>query len=74
MIKAFLEDLFSFFDRESIPYVVMRSYESLPEEVQSTDVDMCLRKKDVVRTVEYLLSGPYTITSVEMYYFLLSDV
>lgn len=67
MIKAFLEDLFSFFDRTSIPYVLMRSYESLPEEVHSTDIDVCLRKKDVVQTVEYLLAGPYAITSVGMH-------
>ena len=67
MIQEFLKTLFSFFERDAIPYVVMRSYEALPEEVLSTDIDLCLRKEDVVRTVEYLLSSPYVITSVGMH-------
>ena len=67
MKKDFLENLFDFFDDSDIPYAIMRSYESLPDEVRSGDIDIVIDKKNVIRIVEYLQSTTHKITAVGMH-------
>jgi len=60
-------NLFGFFDDSDIPYAIMRSYESLPDEVRSGDIDIVIDKKNVIRIVEYLQSTSHKITAVGMH-------
>ena len=61
---ACLKEVFSFLHMSSIPFLVLRSYESLPENIGGSDVDILLQEKDAVLLLSFLKEN-YTITAVE---------
>ncbi len=64
MISVFLQEVFDFLQSSSLPFAVLRSYESLPEEVSSGDIDILIKKEDGLQLIRYLRTRNYKITSV----------
>ena len=58
-----LRDVFSFLRSSSIPFLVLRSYESLPEKIEGGDVDLVVQKEDAKQLLSFLKEH-YTITAV----------
>ena len=61
----FLNDMFAFFDQKEIAYAIMRSYLSLPEAMNSGDIDMVVRYTDIGTLLSYLQRKDVLITSIE---------
>ena len=65
MLMNFLNDMFAFFDQKEIAYAIMRSYLSLPEAMNSGDIDMVVRYTDIGTLLSYLQRKDVLITSIE---------
>lgn len=61
-----LRDVFSFLRNSSIPFLVLRSYESLPEKFEGGDVDLVVQKDDAKQLLSFMKEH-YTITAVAVH-------
>ena len=61
-----LRSVFSFLRSSSIPFLVLRTYESLPEKFEGGDVDLVIQKEDAKLLISFLKEH-YIITAVSLH-------
>lgn len=58
-----LQDVFSFLRTSSIPFLLLRSYDTLPEKIVSGDIDVLVQKEDAKQLLSFLKEN-YTVTAI----------